>query len=160
MTNKTRTVTLASAFAAAGVCRIDAAATRPFGVVLEASSYLMASDNPCVQPLTDAGAGRASHMGTIAWAGTQTLDFCGSPEGVADHGEFVITAANGDEVSGSYDTLVRFDFDAGVFTFAGTWRISGGTGRFSHATGIGTVSGGGAIQTSRISATMAGSISY
>jgi len=100
-------------------------------------------------------------MGAIAWAGAQTLNLCTNPEGADDHGEFVMTAANGDEVFGSYVTLVRFDFEAGVFTFTGRWRISGGTGRFSHAIGEGTVSGEGSVAPpSKVTARLAGTISY
>lgn len=71
------------------------------------------------------------------------------------------TAADGDELTGRYVTLATPDFIAGVITFAGTWEITGGTGRFAGAPGAGTLSGEGSLAPPfGVSATFEGTITY
>jgi hypothetical protein len=77
------------------------------------------------------GGGRATHLGDCTWHalmwvyGDQTQD-----------GDMVFTAANGDELHGSFVGTGHPD-TAGVSHFQGTYEFDGGTGRFEHATGAG-----------------------
>jgi hypothetical protein len=55
-------------------------------------------------------------------------------------GEFVWTAANGDKLWGTYAGHMPPN-PAGYLDIQGYWFITGGTGRFEHATGEGPASG-------------------
>lgn len=139
---------------------VAAARSRPFSATVESWTTVEPTPDTCVLLNKGAGTGIGVHMGAIAWVAWGPLNVC---TGGTD-AEFVMTAANGDEVFGKYESLVRPDFDAGVFTFAGRWEIVGGTGRFGYATGEGTLSGWGNLvqppEPSKVMATMVGNISY
>ena len=166
MRKRTRTIAIAIAVAiaaagASGAEAVAAAGPRPFGATLEGHSNAVPTSDPCVLTITEGGTGKAVHMGAIAWASSETLNLCSNPEGADVQGELVMTAANGDEVFGRYVSLVRPDFQAGVFTFTGRWEIVSGTGRFRNVTGEGTLSGGGSlVPPFQVMASMVGSISY
>jgi hypothetical protein len=87
------------------------------------------------------GSGVATHMGLVTvyqhhWvvptADPNVLDFY--------DGTFVWTAANGDELMGTYSGYLQFN-PAGYFEIHGLFVIAGGTGRFQDATGVGPASG-------------------
>jgi hypothetical protein len=82
------------------------------------------------------GDGEATHLGRTA---IETTDQVGNVLTGATTATYHLTAANGDEV------VVEFYFLAlptqTGFTFAGTWEITGGTGRFTNASGSGTIEG-------------------
>jgi len=80
------------------------------------------------------GASRMTHMGNAAQAGTLTLTPTGSPVLFPGNGSVTITAANGDTVTFDYTGILN----AGTAEGAGTFNITGGTGRFTGATGAGT----------------------
>jgi hypothetical protein len=145
-------------------CPVQAAAgeSRPFGAVLDGHANPVPDPgDPCLLANTEAGTGRAVHMGAIVWASAETVNFCTNPEGADIQGQFVMTAANGDQVFIDYVTLAHPDFNAGVITFSGTWTITGGTGRFADATGDGTLSGEGSLLPPfDVIASFVGSISY
>ena len=56
-----------------------------------------------------------------------------------------MTAANGDLLVGTDETLGHLDFGAGEVTFSGQFTITGGTGRFEGASGGGAIEGSGAL---------------
>lgn len=94
-------------------------------------------------------AGQMSHLGRIA---AYDLTHCTAPgpDGIRSVGRITFTAANGDELIVEHTMLseVIGDFPSGPvygFTFVGTWKAVGGTGRFIHATGAGTLDGAGDI---------------
>ena len=53
--------------------------------------------------------------------------------------QLVLTAANGDQIFATYSGMLTTEGTVGVVT--GGYQIVGGTGRFSQATGAGTVQG-------------------
>ena len=86
------------------------------------------------------GSGTCTHMGKIsvyqhhmvvpaADGGVDALD-----------GVFFWTAANGDIVQGTYSAHMLPN-PAGYLDIHGYWYVTGGTGRFAHATGEGPASG-------------------
>jgi hypothetical protein len=122
------------------------AESRPFGASLEGNAAPVPDpNNPCLLTNTESGKGRAVHMGVITWASAETVNFCSNPAGAEVQGEFVMRAADGDELVGTYVTLAHPDFVTGVITFSGEWKIVGGTGRFAQATGTGTLTGEGSL---------------
>jgi hypothetical protein len=94
------------------------------------------------------GVGKMSHLGTVHYSLTQ----CTAPvEGPVNRSEGTIevVAANGDELYLEHTMLSVLVFgEPGPplgFTFDGTWTAVGGTGRFAHAKGGGTLGGVGDI---------------
>jgi hypothetical protein len=84
------------------------------------------------------GLGRATHLGqsTAHMQHFVTLDI-----EVID-GRFILTAANGDQVCGSYAGQgTPTQVDPLLIDFEGTFAIEGGTGRFAGATGGGRIFG-------------------
>jgi hypothetical protein len=82
------------------------------------------------------GNGEATHLGRTA---TETTDQEGNLLTGATTATYHFTAANGDEVVAELD-FVALPTQTG-FTFTGTWEITGGTGRFTNASGSGTIEG-------------------
>jgi hypothetical protein len=77
------------------------------------------------------GEGRATHLGDSTWHAVMNVY-----SNQTQDGEMVFTAANGDELHGSFVGTGRPDAN-GVSHFEGTYEFDGGTGRFEHATGAG-----------------------
>ena len=139
-------IVLLSALAVTQPASLKAEEVRPFGAILEGNALPEQDpDDRCLLKNTEHGTGRAVHMGAITWASAETVNFCTNPAGAEVDGEFVMVAANGDEVYGRYETLAHPNPDTGVITFSGEWRILSGTGRFADATGQGTLTGEGAL---------------
>jgi hypothetical protein len=88
-------------------------------------------------------AGEATHLGKFTWMSEETATFTG-PNSLAVTGSFTMTAANGDQVYGTYETAGTVNFPIGLFV--GEYVIKGGTGRFAKATGGGTIIGIGNLQ--------------
>jgi hypothetical protein len=82
------------------------------------------------------GDGEATHLGRTA---IETTDQMGNVITGATTAIYHFTAANGDEVVAEFD-FVALPTPTG-FTFTGTWEITGGTGRFTNASGSGTLEG-------------------
>jgi hypothetical protein len=94
-------------------------------------------DDPCVLLNTETGEIHGTHIGVGTWSSFETVNFCTSP-GVGEVvGEFTLTAANGDQIFGTYNTIVLVG--DGTIAASGTYEIAGGTGRFEDATGTGTI---------------------
>lgn len=93
------------------------------------------------------GVGQMSHLGRVKY----TLSQCTvtGPDGIgASEGMVTFTAANGDELVIKHAMLSQLIGESEPpdgFTFVGTWQADGGTGRFAHATGQGTLDGVGDI---------------
>ena len=92
------------------------------------------------------GVGKMSHLGRVEYSLTQ----CTEPGdgGNASEGTITLVAANGDELYLEHLMLSEMVLGASGplgFTFSGTWEAVGGTGRFTNATGAGTLAGVGDI---------------
>jgi hypothetical protein len=106
------------------------------------------------------GSGVATHMGKVAvfqhhlvvpTADPNVLDFY--------EGAFVWTAANGDELHGTYSGHLQV-VSATLTEIHGTFVIDGGTGRFKHATGGGPASGTQSLVDGSAALILDGSINY
>jgi len=91
---------------------------------------------------TEAAVGQATHLGLFTWASQELAMFTG-PNTLHVVGSFTMTAANGDQVYGTYETIGTIDFETFVGTFVGPYVVTSGTGRFANATGSGTIVGVG-----------------
>ncbi len=101
---------------------------------------------------TSAGEGKVGQMSHLGRIAAYDLTHCTvpGPDGIRSVGMITFTAANGDELIVEHTMLSQVigDFPGGPvhgFTFVGTWEAVGGTGRFSDATGAGTLDGAGDI---------------
>jgi hypothetical protein len=88
------------------------------------------------------GRGTATHLGRYTESNTHCMYVTGmtatTMEGTFDKGLSTITAANGDTLTYAYGGSFLVDFAAGLSTIeVEWWEITGGTGRFAHATGSG-----------------------
>lgn len=95
--------------------------------------YDMTNPNGCTDPgfpftsvLT--AAGRATHLGAFTLSASHCESLFQSLQG-----EMTLTAANGDELTGTYATA--WAVQGGQVLVTGHLDVFGGTGRFAHATG-------------------------
>jgi len=134
---------------------------RVFAAALEGFAGPMPTADPCILANNEHGTGHALHMGAITWVSNETVNLCSNPEGGDVEGQLTITAANGDEVFFTYETLAQFDFTTNVVTAVGQWQIAGGTGRFAGASGRGAIAArGNLLPPFEVIAGMAGVIAY
>lgn len=104
--------------------------------------------------------GRASHLGRFSGTGSNCTAFpIPGPVAVED-GIFEVAAANGDRLFGTYEG-VQAEVDAeGTAAFETASVITGGTGRFTGATGTWEELGSISFVTGEVSATFDGWITY
>ena len=138
-----------------------AATTRPFSSDFTAQGSFAETPVPGVLTGTSSGSGHASHLGRITLSTTETLDFVTTPGTlVIRDGRLVMVAANGDELYWSYEGTASTPDEDGDSSLTGTFVITGGTGRFSGATGGGTFEGSGNAVTGVATLAYRGTIAY
>jgi hypothetical protein len=118
---------------------------RPFSATLDGFAGPMPTADPCVLANAEHGTGNARHMGSITWVSNETVNLCSNPAGGDVVGQLTITAANGDLVNFSYQTLAHLDFSTNEVSASGNWAITGGTGRFAGASGHGVITANGSL---------------
>lgn len=108
-----------------------------------------------------AGAGTATHMGTIATEGRAYISGSdGScPGGVANLNAESLTAANGDLLTISSQD-VACPTGPGQYHGTGHWTVTGGTGRFSTATGQGTYDGSADFNAGTFTIDLTGTLAF
>jgi hypothetical protein len=87
------------------------------------------------------GGGTATHVGKYTIVNSHCLNLS---TGALTNGTFIKTAANGDQIFGTYtggSTIIQPPAPIGIFGVTGTIRFTGGTGRFAGVTGTSTMSG-------------------
>jgi hypothetical protein len=77
------------------------------------------------------GTGQATQLGAYTYAATECFD----PVSGAFAGSSRLTAANGDELTGTYEGQVSGTADPNVIAYQEELELTGGTGRFAGATG-------------------------
>jgi hypothetical protein len=134
--------------------------SRPFSAVIQGNANPVPTE-PCILVNTEAGTGTALHAGQVVWTSVEVVNLCSNREGADISGRLVLTAANGDQILGVYQTLAQLDFSANRVTAAGRYRIAGGTGRFAGATGEGDINAvGSLLPPFEVTGTLAGNISF
>jgi hypothetical protein len=113
----------------------------PFEARLEGFANLVFNPDGTISN-TEAAVGQSTHLGLFTWASEELAVFTG-PDQLSVFGSFTMTAANGDQVFGTFEAVGTIDFPA--VTFVGQYVIEGGTGRFANATGSGTTIGIGSL---------------
>ena len=104
--------------------------------------------------------GHASHLGATTAVSsdcvTQTSPYTYS----FANGTLTAIAANGDELRAEYSGTLSPTATPPIYAIAGSYRITAGTGRFSGASGSGTLQGIDNIQTGQGQLQLSGVISY
>ena len=86
------------------------------------------------------GDGEGDPLGKSTWDAEMKINLTQVPN--PQTGTMVFTAANGDQLFGTYEGLgTPADGPDGPVSFQGTFQITGGTGTFEGVTGAGTYSG-------------------
>jgi hypothetical protein len=121
-------------------------------------------DPPAVGPAgwfsTFDGRGNSTHLGRYSEHNTHCAYATGPTTGYFDEGLSTITAANGDTLTLSYGGTWVLDVTAGTSTVTETWTITGGTGRFLHSSGSGTLDLVQSLVTGAGTGHMTGEIAY
>lgn len=146
----------------------NASGPRPWKESYRASGTI-APDAQCPAPLlleSDQGSGTATHIGNYTIVNSHCLN---PTTGALTGGTFVKTAANGDQLFGTYvgsASVIQPPSPVGIFSVSGTVTFTGGTGRFAGATGTTSMAGTERADFSQtpaatqVTLTMLGTISY
>jgi hypothetical protein len=94
--------------------------------------------------VTLSGTGEGQHFGRLSFDATELIDFrqfgdaaFPNPRAVVTDGQFTITAADGDTLTGTYDGVGLPDPDRpGFVNGTALAQLTGGTGRFRCASGF------------------------
>lgn len=85
--------------------------------------------------------GNANHLGAFTGTAEFYPNFCEDPPNITYTGTFDWFAANGDEISGTFDGYLTDPDMDGVYDNYETAEVTGGAGRFARATGSFTLGG-------------------
>lgn len=111
---------------------------------IDVGEQFIPTDVPGVNGVVLQGTGHGTRLGHLYFAATETIDFrqffrpdlFPSPQALVTGGQFTITAANGDQLTASYDGYgVPDPARPGFFNGFATATLTGGTGRFHCASG-------------------------
>lgn len=123
----------------------------PDPTVCQAAPYLVG---------TTTASGHASHLGSTSGIATDCVTPTSAYTYSFSNGKITLTAANGDEVHADYSGSLSPTATPPIYSIAGTYRITGGTGRFSNASGTGSLQGIENLQTGQGQLGLSGTISY
>ena len=108
-----------------------AAKDRPFHGRIDGHLVTSPIGDPTVVMAEARAVGRATHLGAFTKVTSDVINLVTGE--VA--GAFTMTAANGDLLKGVYRGIFSFGTTPGTFSWVLHATITGGTGRFSHASG-------------------------
>jgi hypothetical protein len=91
---------------------------------------------------TELAVGQATHLGLVIWESAELATPTG-PDTLHVEGSFTMTAADGDQVFGIYETTGTINWELFTGRFIGCYEVTGGTGRFAKVTGAGVIIGDG-----------------
>jgi hypothetical protein len=125
----------AASLVAAAIISLTSAASGtdqvPFRGIVSGSVTSVTPLDQCHQLAVAVNGGNASHMGAFTGTAEFVLDVCN----LTYVGSYVFTAANGDSISGPFSGTLTPTAVPGVFANTEIAFITGGTGRFTGATG-------------------------
>jgi len=163
-----QTASVSPSVGSSPITRADVSGPRPWKESYH-STGTIAPAADCAPPLlleSEVGGGTATHVGNYTIVNSHCVD---PSTGALTGGQFVKTAANGDQLFGTYvgtATPIQPPTPIGIFQISGTVTFTGGTGRFAEA--IGTTDMQGTLEAdfsqtpvaTQTTLTMTGTISY
>lgn len=153
-------LSLALVVAGGGTPHAAASAEAPFRAHFEVPMSLTADPACRGFRVSGTGTGRATHMGSATISVDECVDFAMEPGRVHVYGSLVLTAANGDELHVSVDKVGDPPGPTGDAHVAGPYVVTGGTGRFSGATGAGSTTTDANVITSTAIAELVGTLRW
>jgi hypothetical protein len=119
----------------------NAQSSVPFKATVSiAESIQVVGSAPCLLVGNISGTGTATHVGNISVASTDCINpISETAFSFFSLNKLVITAANGDQIFATYSGTLSVQGQFGVIS--GGYLIVGGTGRYTRATGAGTLNG-------------------
>ena len=161
-------IALPAVLLAAAACCAPAWAeptTVPFHARLATHETLSFNPNVCALFVgTTTGTGTASPIGDVSLMATDCITPNPRSFGFAfSNGKLTLTATDGDEIRASYSgtfSPLPHSIPFTLYTITGTFTVTGGTGRFSNATGSGDLHGIENILTRQGQLDATGTISY
>ena len=119
-------------------------ATVPFKVTYQTFPVPRGVDGDGYLILEIPADGKGTHLGKSEWYADSLVSLGPNPN--TQTGEMVFTAANGDQLIGSFEGWANLS-DSGGAEYGGEYEISEGTGRFTGATGSGDYYGSAGPET-------------
>ena len=104
------------------------------------------------------GTGMATQLGKVTVVSSDCINPISQTSFSFSSNQLVFTVGNGDQVFAIYNGM--FTTEGGVGVISGGYQLIGGTGRYSHATGAGTVQGVEDMTTGKGLVYLTGTISY
>lgn len=127
----------------------------PFRVHFETTFEIISTTPPGVLTFEIFGTGNGTHLGKADFYSISVVDLNYVPG--QQTGSLKFTGANGDYLEGSFaGTIVE---DGGNVSFEGEYTFSGGTGRFSGASGSGVYAGTANLAAEMGQVTFSGTVS-
>lgn len=111
----------------------------PFKATVAITERIQEGTEGCFMNGYITGTGTAAHLGKVTLATTDCINPISATAFSFASNQLILTAANGDQVFATYSGILSTEGTVGVVT--GGYQIVGGSGRFSEATGAGTVQG-------------------
>ena len=130
----------------------------PFKATVAIAELIHQGDGSCFLVGDISGTGTATHLGKVTLVSRDCVNPISATAFSFFSNALVLTVANGDQVFAAYGGTLTTEGTVGVI--AGGYQIVGGTGKFSHATGAGTVQGMEDMSTGKGQVQLFGTISY
>lgn len=158
-----KTVLLAMAASSTFLNAQAASSDRPFSAHFSTQETIGFDPSACNgQPFlrgTLVGTGITTHLGKSQISAMDCI-FPGPGTFTFNSGKLTITAANGDTVTADYSGMLLLLSGPSIYSISGSYRVTGGTGRFEGATGSGSLGGTVNIVTGESEYTASGVIGY
>lgn len=141
---------------------VSAEVSRPFAGRCETEFTFLApllGDPPNVQRVHIDYVCQLRHLGRTTGSAEQVVVFT-SPTTVSASNTTTYTAANGDQLVASWTGTGTFDAATLTVTFVGPETYTGGTGRFSNASGSTMLAGSASLATASGAFTLTGALTY
>ena len=142
---------------AAGVAKAQPAVPFKATIAITESIQLIGGA-PCFLQGDISGTGRATHLGKLTLASTDCINPISATAFSFFSDQVILTAASGDQIFAAYSGTFTIEGTVGVIV--GGYQITGGTGRFTQASGAGTVQGVEDLSTGNGEIKLIGTISF
>ena len=113
---------------------------------------------PCILFGDISGTGQATQLGKVTVVSSDCINPISQTAFSFSSNQLVLTAANGEQIFAMYNGILTTE--GGVGVISGGYQIVGGTGRYSQATGAGTVQGVEDMSTGKGLVQLTGTFSY
>ena len=113
---------------------------------------------PCILVGDISGTGQATQLGRVTVVSTDCINPISQTAFSFSSNQLVFTVPNGDQIFAMYNGILTSEDGVGVIS--GGYQIVGGTGRYSQATGAGSVQGVEDMSTGKGLVQLNGTFSY